>query len=257
MFPKAEDALAFYARQRTYDNKGVTIPSQIRYVKYFGKLQKLPEKRPVLLDRIKISPVPIGGCTLSFRIKKQDHSTIYRHFKNGSSPKFKESVKVITLHCNDFEIEGDVKFEFRNKGLTKETKLFHFWINTYFIENNYLCLRKHELDGAVSDKKHRLFPENFQVELFFNNAKTVPALPPRPHASTSMVSDTATLGSSSSTTHSDSDTDEDEDEDTDDERDQPKTPRGQSSVGNSDIFARDATSPGQSRVGPVSSDGWW
>lgn len=39
-FKKAEDALAFYAYARTKNNKGVTIPSQIRYIHYFEKFLK-------------------------------------------------------------------------------------------------------------------------------------------------------------------------------------------------------------------------
>lgn len=30
------DAMNFYAAMRTYNMKGVTIPSQIRYIRYFG-----------------------------------------------------------------------------------------------------------------------------------------------------------------------------------------------------------------------------
>lgn len=37
-FRNASDALNYYAQARTHDSKGVTIPSQRRYVEYFGKL---------------------------------------------------------------------------------------------------------------------------------------------------------------------------------------------------------------------------
>ncbi len=39
-WPDADKALAFYAAARTHNQKGVTIPSQIRYVRYFGAALK-------------------------------------------------------------------------------------------------------------------------------------------------------------------------------------------------------------------------
>lgn len=40
-FSTIDEALDFYADQRTYNHKGVTIPSQIRFVHYFGELVTL------------------------------------------------------------------------------------------------------------------------------------------------------------------------------------------------------------------------
>lgn len=43
-----EEALAHYAKQRTLNNKGVTIPSQIRYIKYFESFLSANYERPFL-----------------------------------------------------------------------------------------------------------------------------------------------------------------------------------------------------------------
>ena len=46
--------------------------------------------------------------------------------------------------------------------------MFHFWINTRFIDNNYLRLSKQVLDKAVKDKKCKMFRADFMVELFLD-----------------------------------------------------------------------------------------
>jgi len=55
----AKDALTFYAAMRTYNQKGVTIPSQIRYVHYFAEsLQNTYEPKTVLLNKIIFHTLP-------------------------------------------------------------------------------------------------------------------------------------------------------------------------------------------------------
>jgi len=60
-FRTAEEVLEFYGHQRTHDMKGVTIPSQRRYIKYYssllhGHLTYTPVK--LYLRSIVIDPVP-------------------------------------------------------------------------------------------------------------------------------------------------------------------------------------------------------
>lgn len=67
-FPRAVDALNYYGNKRTKNNRGVTIPSQIRYVHYFDRyLCHVREQKMVKLP----APLPDGmsGCSanLAFR----------------------------------------------------------------------------------------------------------------------------------------------------------------------------------------------
>lgn len=56
-FSNANDALNFYGQARTHDHKGVTIPSQRRYVEYFARL--INSQKPY-------EPVPLKVCTVLY-----------------------------------------------------------------------------------------------------------------------------------------------------------------------------------------------
>lgn len=45
----------------------------------------------------------------------------------------------------------------------------HFWFNTFFIQNYTLTLRKPEIDKANKDKKHKIYKEDFFIEVLFAN----------------------------------------------------------------------------------------
>ncbi len=46
--------------------------------------------------------------------------------------------------------------------------MFHFWINTAFIDREYLCLHKAYIDGADKDKSNKEFDADFKLELFLD-----------------------------------------------------------------------------------------
>ena len=130
----ADDALEFYGRHRTHDSKGVTIPSQKRYVYYYEELvkRKLIYKLVQLnLSYIVFSTAPIcngGNYTLIceiYHVPKKKINSFDIEVKKGS--KF-----IIFKLDSKLELYGDIKFEFYVKKIKKE-KIFQFCINTFFV----------------------------------------------------------------------------------------------------------------------------
>lgn len=143
-----QEALKIYAQYRTSDLKGVTIPSQRRYVEYYGTLVSPGQRSlqqlysPVRLNPITIilSPPPsLNGSSSTFNL------VIYQNQKQGLKTVFKSEPLEVRKNSQSFEfhfrqpltLSGDVKFEFKSseKIAFKSSKsiLFSFWFNTYFL----------------------------------------------------------------------------------------------------------------------------
>eukprot|EP00762_Andalucia_godoyi_P007622 ANDGO_00848.mRNA.1 Phosphatidylinositol 3 len=171
----AEEALYFFDRVRTADGKGVTIPSQRRYVKYFEMVLSNPEKYNVdkppvlLLNKVRMLTVPRcdrDGCC-------EPHFELLTHRKVVYTSRGVFADRKFTFG-RDTEIDfdelplavcGDVKLQFYHRN----EKTFHFWFNTCFVstEEKKLTLTKDEIDKACKDSKHKDYDANFGVTLFF------------------------------------------------------------------------------------------
>ncbi|KAL8616913.1 hypothetical protein ACOMHN_041832 [Nucella lapillus] len=192
-FKDAEEALSHYGKSRTRDAKGVTIPSQRRYVLYYGDLLKYGAiYKPVslLMVGIKFETIPMfsssNSCTPVFEVHqlkvKVYTSPVYDGISKGDNSHFMSVPKPVPL-C------GDIKVEFFNKTLMmKKEKMLHFWFNTFFVyetaasssvpkngagsygdarELLVLTIPKVDLDRANKDTAHKFFSPNFKVKVYF------------------------------------------------------------------------------------------
>lgn len=192
----AEAALILFGNQRTSSFKGVTVPSQIRYVKYFERYLKQYQRvsRPFPYDSVLLTlhhvrfttvphfhPTPTGGCTPSFQIYgPYPYNTQYYDHQVATKGKLTDFVSTkenilnhVDIPCGDKKISlfGDVKFVFFNLETGKEEreKMLSFSIHTSFVKNGYAVLTKEECDIAYKDKDNKNFVEAFKVELFFRS----------------------------------------------------------------------------------------
>uniref|UniRef100_V5G6Z5 Phosphatidylinositol 3,4,5-trisphosphate 3-phosphatase and dual-specificity protein phosphatase PTEN n=1 Tax=Anoplophora glabripennis TaxID=217634 RepID=V5G6Z5_ANOGL len=198
MFPSADEALCHYGKTRTQDKKGVTIPSQVRYVRYYEKLVRGNLNYTPVSMYIKefiFNPVPnfVGGqgClsfTISHQTLQQEGEKLTQKCKklrknDAFEVKKADSPFSIKLdYC--LPLTGDIKVEFYNKSMMRKEKLFQFWFNTFFITdvvdvNGYvdrngsgedccyvLSFDKNELDIVnKKDKQNKVFSADFKLTM--------------------------------------------------------------------------------------------
>jgi phosphatidylinositol-3,4,5-trisphosphate 3-phosphatase/dual-specificity protein phosphatase PTEN len=177
VFTTAEECLKYYGIMRTENKKGVTIPSQLRYVFYFAHCLRqyrnhqipFPLKFPnLMLSKIKISPIPSihkygSKCTPYFIIENEGSK--YNYKKKNKLHSYKHETHV-EFKIPNFTVSGDVKITFLNSNTIGKEKIFKFWFNTFFIqEDGNLIIKKSMLDKAVKDKDSKIFEPNFNVEI--------------------------------------------------------------------------------------------
>ena len=178
VFDTAAQCLSYYGMMRAEDGKGVTIPSQIRYVYYFEKIIKNNIKFPleyktICLMKIRMVTIPDissvkSGCTPSFSVENNGKSFKYWEFnKKKESYDGSEAYADFQIGESGFNASGDVKITFYHIPLfgSKE-KIFKLWFNTNFIpDDGVLVVKKDLIDKACKDKNCKKFKPNFKIEI--------------------------------------------------------------------------------------------
>lgn len=170
-FPTAEESIDYYNQKRCVDGKGLVLPSQIRYVKYFERI----------LTYFNGENQPGRRCMLrGFRLHRcpywiRPHITVSDH--NGVLFSSKKHPRTKDLSPEDFwfsapkkgvmvfalpgepglaELAGDFKIHFHDRQGD-----FYCWLNTTMMENRKV-LNTGDLDGF---DKRKLPSPGFQVEV--------------------------------------------------------------------------------------------
>ena len=176
VFKTQDECLKYYSLMRVGNEKGVTNPSQLRYINYFDIILKnnisLPmNNKTILIRKIKMFTVPFFaklGTSLcpSFTIKNGDK--IYKQYDHAKKENYEVSSRTVEFKLNlgGFKVSGDVLVTFVDITFFSKDKMFYFWFNTNFIpESGKFELKKEDIDRAFKDKKHKIYSKNFKIEV--------------------------------------------------------------------------------------------
>jgi len=196
-FQTMEQALEFYARMRTDDMDGVTIPSQRRFVLYFEQwrtrpgccLELAPDGPPALrLKHIRMEPAPKnvsprdtyfvitqggGRCWRGERLNDSRELQIKSQISGlglkGRAPSLEWDWSQLSKAPLDLPRGGVVRGDIRVEVMQKDKRVFRFWFHSAFVEGGKLTLSKGELDGPHKDRKCKQYEDGFHTELFFDD----------------------------------------------------------------------------------------
>ncbi|XP_028548078.1 phosphatidylinositol 3,4,5-trisphosphate 3-phosphatase and protein-tyrosine-phosphatase PTEN2A [Dendrobium catenatum] len=170
-FPTAEESIEYYNQKRCIDGKGLVLPSQIRYVKYFERTltyfngENQPGRRCMLRGfRLHRCPYWIrpsitisnhNGILFSTKKHPRTKDLLPEDFW-FSAPKKGIMVFALPGESGLTEVAGDFKINFHDRQGD-----FYCWLNTTMTENRKV-LNTSDLDGF---DKRKLPSPGFQVEI--------------------------------------------------------------------------------------------
>ncbi|XP_009606825.1 phosphatidylinositol 3,4,5-trisphosphate 3-phosphatase and protein-tyrosine-phosphatase PTEN2A [Nicotiana tabacum] len=187
-FPTAEESMDYYNQKRCVDGKGLVLPSQIRYVKYFERILMYFNGENQPGRRCMLRGFRLHRCPYWIRpsITVSDHNGVlfstkkHPRTKDLSPEDFwfsapKKGVMVFALPGEPglAELAGDFKIHFHDGQGD-----FYCWLNTTMIENRKV-LTTGDLDGF---DKRKLPSPGFQVEVVLVDYDA--AFPARPQSET-------------------------------------------------------------------------
>ena len=168
----AADCLKYYGMMRVDNGRGVTVPSQIRYVFYFEQILKNKIPHPITFKKLRIRKIrlvtipAVGKISFVIENKVDNKNNVFDYNKKET---LEENAGFVDLEVGDegFVVCGDVKILFFTFSMFGgKEKLFKMWFNTNFVpKDDVLEVKKDLIDKACKDKKCKKFNHNFKIEV--------------------------------------------------------------------------------------------
>ena len=171
-FETAADCLKYYGLMRVDNGKGVTVPSQIRYVFYFEQIIRNNIIHPIefktlCIKKIRMVTIPaFSKITFVVENKVDNKNNVFNYTKKEA---IEENAPFVDYELGDdgFIVNGDVKILFFSiQMFGGKDKIFKIWFNTNFVpEDGVLEIKKDLIDKACKDKNCKKFKHNFKIEV--------------------------------------------------------------------------------------------
>ena len=178
IFDSSDECLQYYGMMRVENGKGVTIPSQIRYVAYFEEILKKNMKHPISfvkkrIQKIRMYTLPMFHKTYTSSFSIENCGKIYKSDKKKNQVNEADFNSIVDFDIEkELIVEGDVCVTFyRIHIIGKKEKIFKFWFNTNFIPNdsNIYEFKKKSIDKACKDKSNKYYKPGFKIEVYFSD----------------------------------------------------------------------------------------
>ena len=168
----AADCLKYYGLMRVDNGRGVTLPSQIRYVFYFEQILRNKIPHPIVFKKLRIRKIRLvtipafSKVTFVIENKVDKKNNVFDYNKKEI---LEENAGFVDFEVGDegFVVCGDVKILFYTFAMFGgKEKIFKIWFNTNFVpKDDVLEIKKDLIDKACKDKKCKKFKHNFKIEV--------------------------------------------------------------------------------------------
>ena len=168
----AADCLKYYGLMRVDNGRGVTVPSQIRYVFYFEQILRNKIPHPIAFKKLRIRKIRLvtipafSKVTFVIENKVDKKNNVFDYNKKEI---LEENAGYVDFEVGDegFVVCGDVKILFYTFAMFGgKEKIFKIWFNTNFVpKDDVLEIKKDLIDKACKDKKCKKFKHNFKIEV--------------------------------------------------------------------------------------------